>query len=198
MSEALESGAMQTALLQCLADGACRTFVEMRGLANLDNKQVTKGTLKLLLRGYVERAEAGCFQLTAQGLAAVTSGEVIKGGRYKPDTARARKPLANTFRQRVWTAMRMSGTFTIGDLELAARRDEKGAANVIGYYLRKLAAAGYVVELPVRKAGVHLTSNGFKRFRLLKDTGPIAPVYQEKRKRIFDHNSQEATPCSSK
>ena len=104
-----------------------------------------------------------------------------------------------TLRQRAWNAMRMSGAFTIGDIVMAAASgSERDADNNLQRYFCALVKARYLTVLPVRARGTKPTSNGFKRFRLLKDTGPIAPVYRANKGCLFDHNlgeRGESIPC---
>jgi hypothetical protein len=149
----------------------------------------------LIFRGLVERVETGCYQLTLAGSAAKARGDVITSGPWKPDTAKHRKPVQDTFRQRLWNAIRMSRSFTIGDLVIAAGRGEKDPENNATWYIRHLRAAGYIAELPVRQKGTRLTSNGFKRWRLLRDTGDKAPVYRPKAKLVHDYNTGEDVAC---
>lgn len=171
-----------------LHDGACRTIDQLDALLPLTRRQISNGAARLIMRGQLERVEAGCYRLTPAGHEALARGEAITSGPIGPLTGRARKPLRDTLRQRAWTAMRMSGTFTIGDLIMAAGRGEADAETNLGRYLRHLKTAGYVAELPMRQRGTRPTSNGFKQFRLLRDTGPIAPVWSAARLLMIDHN----------
>lgn len=185
-------GEIPLAVRECLMDGACRTIDQLDAMLPLNRRQISDGAAKLILRGQLERVETGCYQLTATGLEAAVSGETITSGPVGKHAGRTRRPLRDTLRQRAWTAMRMAGNFTVGDLVMAAARDDRDAENNVARYLRVLRSAGYVVELPVRARGTHLTSNGFKRFRLLKDTGPIAPVWSDARRMFIDHNGERS------
>lgn len=197
MDEAVQPGFLPTTVLHSLTDGACRTIDDLAESLKLTRRQVSDGAAKLVLRGLLERIEAGCYQLTATGIAAAAAGEVIKSGPWRPDTVTVRKPLPDTFRQRLWTAMRMSKTFTVGEVAMiASRESEESPENNAAWYIRHLKDAEYLVELPVRQKGTRLTSNGYKRYRLLKDTGSLAPVYRPKTKEVFDHNTGEAVSCA--
>ncbi|MET3611771.1 hypothetical protein ABID16_000076 [Rhizobium aquaticum] len=196
MGEAVQQGYLPTTIMTSLKDGACQTIDELVVGLELTRRQVSDGAAKLIFRGLLERVETGCYQLTAAGLDAARAGEVIKPGPWRPDTVTIRKPLPDTFRQRLWTAMRMSNTFTIGEVAMiAAREGDQNPENNAAWYLRHLRSAGYVAELPVRQQGTRLTSNGFKRYRLLMDTGSNAPVYRPKNRTLFDFNTGEAVPC---
>lgn len=90
----------------------------------------------------------------------------------------------------------MSVTFTIGDIAMAAASaKDANAEDNVQRFLNVLRHAGYVVELPIRQRGTRLTSNGFKRFRLLKNTGPLAPGVR-RRDCIHDWNTGEDVPCA--
>ncbi|WP_319498802.1 hypothetical protein [uncultured Cohaesibacter sp.] len=150
------------------------------------------------MRGVLERVELGCYQLTDDGKQIIASGQKITSGPIRSDRGLSRKP-RDTVRQRAWNVMRMSGSFTTGDITPhAAPGNEKRAEVNLLKYFAALRRAGYLVELPVRVRGTKLTSNGFKRFRLMKDTGPIAPIYRANKGCLFDHNlgeRGEIIPC---
>lgn len=189
------AGEIPTTVLHALADGSCRTIDQLDVALDLSRRQISNGAASLILRGYAERVEAGCYQLTPAGSEAAERGETIKPGPWRPDTGKIRKPQQDTLRQRAWNAMRMSATFTIGDIVMAAARDDADPESNVQRYLRHLKNAGYVAELPTRQRGTHLTSNGFKRFRLIRDTGPSAPAYRAGKNTIHDYNLREDVPC---
>ena len=62
-------------------------------------------------------------------------------------------------------------------------------------YMRALCLTGFLVEMPTRERGTAETSNGYKRYRLMNDTGDIAPTYRNQKHEVFDHNTREVTPC---
>lgn len=197
MAERQEAGALPTTILRELADGRCHTIDALAARLTLDRGQISDGMARLILRGLGERIEAGCYQLTQAGLEANARGDVIKPGPWRADTAKVRKPVRNTFRQRLWTAMRMSGTFTIGELVIAAARDDVNPEDNASRFIRRLKSAGYIAELPSRQKGTRVTSTGFKRYRLLKDTGPQAPQYRPTKDILHDYNTGEDLPCVS-
>jgi len=194
----LEAGTLPTTILHHLGDGSCLTIDALEEALGLTRRQISDGSAKLIFRGLLERVEAGCYRLTAEGLKSVQAGEVIKSGPWRPDRARNRKPVRDTFRQRVWSAIRMSSSFTISDIVMAAARpDDKDAENNAAWYLRHLTRAGYLAELPSRQRGTKLTSSGFKRWRLVRDTGPQAPVFKSKLLLVHDYNTGEDWPCAT-
>lgn len=198
MTGRLEPGEIPNTILHYLADGACRRIDELDAMLDLSRRQISDGAARLVMRDYLERVETGCYRLTPAGIAAAQVGETITCGPWKPDTARTRKPVRDTFRRRLWSAMRMGGVFTIADLVMAAARPRDGnPENNAARYVRYLALAGYVEAQRSRQRGVKLTSNGFKRYRLVKNTGPLAPVYRPKVNALHDYNIGEDVPCSN-
>ncbi len=198
MGDILPPGIIATTILRHLSDGSCQTIDAIEVALSLTRRQISDGAARLILRGFVERTEVGCYQLTSAGLQAQKDGLVITSGPWRPLTAKARRPPRDTFRQRIWNAMRMSRTFTVGDLVVAAARDELDAENNTSCYLRRLVAAGYVIELPTRQKGTRLTSNGFKRWRLIHDSGPIAPAYRRNQDALHDFNTGKDVGCARK
>ncbi len=104
-----------------------------------------------------------------------------------------------TFRERLWKSMRIRRRFTIGELVADAQTGcERNAYNNAGRYVLYLVNSGYVRELPNRKPGTAPSSNGFKVFQLMKDTGPRAPVWSQARGTLHDVNTGEDAPCLPK
>ena len=193
------SGDVSTILLQHLSDGTCQTIDQLDAVLPLNRRQISNAAAILIKRDYMDRIEAGCYCLTASGLAAAERGERVTSGPLGALTRKSRRPRRNSFRQRAWNAMRMSVTFTIGELIIAAASDDKDPESNLINYLLFLRRVGYVAELPVRQTGTRMTSNGFKRFRLLKDTGPVAPALRMKKRAIWDFNLGalvEEVPCA--
>lgn len=186
-------GELPNTILATLAGGACMTIDQLDASLPLNRRQISDGAAKLILRGYAERVEAGCYQLTPAGHKALATGIAITSGPRGRLTGGLRKAPRDTLRQRAWTAMRMSGAFTVGDIALAAARPgDAMPENNLQRYMRQLHRAGYLAELPVRARGTALTSNGFKRFRLLKDTGPLAPVWSDTHDVMIDRNEERS------
>ncbi|MCJ7996090.1 hypothetical protein J5N58_16855 [Rhizobium cremeum] len=182
--------------IHALADGACRTLSELDALLPLDRKKISNAIGQLVINGYAERIEAGCYQLTAKGKAAAERGEVL--GRVRGPNAVVRRVRRLTFSQRIWTAMRMSSTFTVAELVIAAAQNEANPEHLARRYIGHLVAAGYVAEQAGRTAGTRLNSRGFKRFRLLKNTGMQAPVWRKALNAVHDFNTGEDVPCASR
>jgi hypothetical protein len=63
----------------------------------------------------------------------------------------------------------------------------KRAHNNLQKYFQQLMRAGYLSEMR-REAPQSLTSNGAKRFLLVRDTGPLPPIQQGRLGKVFDQN----------
>mgnify|MGYP001143036401 CR=1 FL=1 len=188
-------GKAPTALLRTLADGTCRTIAELVVVLDLTRKQVSDAAACLLRRDYLMRMGTGCYRLTDAGIAAAAAGEIIRSGPRGP--ADRVKIFRDTLRTRAWRAMRIRRRFSVHDLiSDAAIAADAAPDDNIGRYLRSLRSAGYVAELPRRSAGTALTSNGFKRWMLVRDTGPLAPVVLSRIGAVHDRNTGEDVPCA--
>lgn len=188
---------LQTRVLRHIS-GKCLSIADIAAELDMARHQVSHAAARLIERGYMERVDAGCFQLTASGIAACDSGLVIQSGpRGKHKTVRRMPRISQ--RQRAWNAMRIHRSFTIRDIvTVVARGNYEAAIDNVGRYMRELARAGVLVTQAQREEGVHLKSQGFLRYRLQRDLGPIAPVYSQANDVLHDPNAvQEAARCSS-
>lgn len=139
-----------------------------------------------------ERPPEALYAVTAEGRRFAASGKRIAGAIAQRRYSCAYK--ADAFYQRLWKALRMvpGRRASAPDLVELVRRDgdpspEKMMVNARAY-LRKLARAGIVVRMAVRAKGDAPTSNGFVRFALPRDLGPLAPV--TRKGFVFDPNSK--------
>ena len=97
-----------------------------------------------------------------------------------------------TLRERAWHAMRIRRKFTLGEiLELSAREDDRAAASNVGKYIRALVKTGFLAALASRERGIAPTSNGAKRYLVVRDAGPKAPRWLPRRGMVYDPNAQE-------
>jgi len=168
-------GGHQTSLLNAIPPGACLTMDELAGaLPDLNRRQLSNAATGLALRGLVERVERGCFRLTDGGETAQGAGLVIKSGPRGPMPRK--RATRNSLTSRLWRAMRLKRKFTIPDLLELAARDEKYPRNMAERLVRALADAGYLHGLGTRQKGTSPTSNGFRRWTLIRDTGPLPPI----------------------
>jgi hypothetical protein len=180
-----------TTVLNSIKPGECLVLGEFETRTGIPRASVTRFAARLVVRGYFKRLERGCFQLTEAGIEAQQKGIVITSGPYHPQ-----KKQKITLRDRVWRAVRFarqSGSkFTTADI-LSVVQDEIGnsenrAYENVSLYLRGLKKCGVIRELPGHK-------NRFKRYQVLRDPGPEAPIYRLAKKEIFDPNSGEVLPC---
>lgn len=191
MVDTRQNGAAPTALLRALADGP-KSRAEIKAELGFDWRQTTNAARSLDKRGFLQLTAAGDYQLSDAGLLAVQSGEAVRGG-PKGQV----KIVADTFRQRAWSAMRQRGSFSIGDIVMDACREEDGGLprDNAARFINRLKQAGYVTETHRRQPGTAPSSNGFKRFTLRRNTGPQAPIFRSEMGTVFDPNTGEDVPC---
>lgn len=198
MMEALTTtkpGAVATALLHHMRGGACMTVDQIAEHFGIRRPQAYAAAACLLRRDYLIKMAVGCFQLSDAGLEAAISGKVIKSGPKGKTGAIPRQK--DTFRQRAWTSMRFNGRFTISQIvRAAARADDANARENARKYISQLCQAGFVKELPKRAPGTAISSNGFKRFMLVRNSGRLAPVWRQEFRTMHDFNTGEDVPCA--
>jgi len=186
----------QMDLLRTLEPGHCLTSLNLKVATGYDGRRVADAIGKLVSKGLVERKQVGCFQLTKAGHAFLESGEELTSGPNGPLTGQRKPNKRATVRQRAWNVMRMGNVFTVPDLLLAVlTADDGDPTSNLQRYIKALVGAGYVVELPARKRGTSLTSNGFKRYRLIKNTGEIAPSVTSPNNTVSDRNVAGDMSC---
>jgi len=183
----------QTAVLRTIGPDSCLTIDHLSdALPMISRKKLVMATCIMIETGYLERVERGCYQLTDMGKQAQAEGLVIKSGPRGPiPRLKARR---KSMTVRLWRSMRMHQKFSINDLLIDSVRDEKTGRDMASRYLRGLEQAGYVFRLQVKAPGTSLTSNGFVRWSLIRDTGPQAPVLRRDGT-VFDPNTQEVVQC---
>lgn len=180
-------------LLAALRSDACLTVDELAAATGLENRAVVKAAAALIGRGYADRAEVGCFTLTAQGQTFRETGGAVTCGPAGPLTQAYRRPRRQVLRDRLWAALRIKGKASLPELLEVAGNGERDAANSAQRYTAALARAGYLRELR-REPGSAPTSNGFKRYALIRDTGPAAPQLRVRTHELFDPNTGEIVP----
>lgn len=154
----------------------------------LDRRQISNAAGTLIHLGYAERVGTGDYRITRPGIDAARDAVPITSGPNGPLSVVRRYP--NSLRQRLWRALRIARKSSLPELLLSAARDtdRDPETNAHGY-LGALKRAGYVVDLARREPGYALTSNGYKQWLLLRDTGPEAPVWRRARKQLYDPNT---------
>lgn len=175
-------GNRQMDIVRVLEPGHCLTTAEMMERTGYTRRDVAKACVPLLERGWIDRLERGCFVLSDEGQRARAAGETITSGPRGPLTQTARRPKRRTMRDKMWKAIRVSKKFDLAHLEAMAGASRDGARKFVG----ALARAGYLSALR-REPGDAPTSNGFKRWLLVEDTGPQTPAVKADG-RIWDPN----------
>lgn len=108
-----------------------------------------------------------------------------KGPHGKPHVTRG------TAREKAWRAMQIKGKFTLSDLvRMTVGKDSssKDPRSNLGRYVKALTDAGVLIEMPRRAAPTSATSNGEKRWMLIRDLGRMAPIARTNGG-IYDPNS---------
>lgn len=170
------------------AGAECITEQRLVELTKLTPKQVENACQRLLRHEFIARSGQGCHRLLPAGIQAIEQGQALHSGPKGPQESgqRQRNP---GMRQRIWNALRSGKKLTIDDVIMrVAEGDEQDPRSNVGHYIRALAQAGYVLEMPIREKPMNLTSNGAKRWLLISDTGPLAPTVRVSRKTIYDPN----------
>lgn len=183
------------AVLQHLALPLTAPTIQIALALEVSPKRVSKAAASLVDRGYISRDRPGIYKITFRGLQAIADGKVITSGPVDASGNVLSRPETNGFRDRVWRSMRLRQVFTISDVVCDAVDGERGAVNNAGSYIRILKSAGYVSELPGLRKGMRPYSNGMKRFRLDRNTGPRAPLHRSKLGIMHDFNTGEDFPC---
>lgn len=188
-------GEMQSAVLRLAVAGDRLEVAAAAVSLRAARRSVSRAACALVARGYLCRLRTGLYQITADGRAALTLGVTITSG--PPGPRNRARLVCDTLRVRAWRAMRVRRRFTIGELVADAEGGERQPHGSISKYVAALKAAGYLRELPNRLPGTAPTSNGFKRFILVTDTGPRAPVYRPAPRLLHDPNTGEDVPCAT-
>jgi len=162
----------------------------------MTSRQVAAACAKLVEHGYLKREEyadcsvkPGCYRLTSTGLAALDEGTKLTSGPKGPTGPKARP---DSLRERAWRLLRIRRKASAPELVALLLDASEGdqavsrAQNNLHKYLRALLRAGYLAEMR-REAPQSPTSNGVKRFLLIRDTGPLSPLLQSQDK-VFDQN----------
>ncbi len=195
METTAHPGSRATAILQHMKPGESCDIIDLARAIGVGKRQTSKSAAVLIRRGLLTRICNGCYKLTLMGIAAKADGRKISSG---PDIRKASNQPKDTFRQRAWSAMKVRRLFTKADIVGDAERDDADASNNVSRFLIGLVAAGYVIELGARKSSARPQSKGFKQYRLVKDTGPHAPVYRKEKQILRDLNTGKDVLCSAR
>ncbi|MCW9036239.1 MAG: hypothetical protein OQJ97_18635 [Rhodospirillales bacterium] len=156
----------------------------------MTKRRVVKFLAALVNREMVDKPETNQFILNKSGLEFREAGRKITSGPTKPHSG-PRKHIAGTVRGAVWKVLREGNKTTIPEIESLIDDESRSHASNIGKYLNILKKAGYVKVMPKREQGFALTSNGFNRYLLIKNTGPLNPIWSAKLGGVYDRNLSE-------
>lgn len=155
----------------------------------MERKNIANACGVLVDRELIERIKPGCYKLLPAGLLLIEDGGEVKSG---PRGERAARQHTGTLRVKSWRAMRQRKKFSLGDIiVLVANGDEKAIEGNLGKYVRALERAGYLNRMARREPGTAITSNGYIRYLLVRDSGPLAPVWRPSKATVYDPNTQE-------
>jgi hypothetical protein len=179
-------------ILTAIVELSCFDCVDIDLLVHhtgMERRQIANACTVLIARELIERIKPGCYKLLPAGLVLVKTGGEVKSG---PRGETAAKQHTGTLRVKSWRAMRQRKKFSLNDLiVLVASGEEKAIEGNIGKYLRALERTGYLTRMARREPGTALTSNGHLRYLLVRDSGPIAPVWRPSKETVYDPNTQE-------
>lgn len=126
----------------------------------------------------------GMYMATAAGEAFAASGEEIKPGK---SGERPRKRTVG-LRERAWWHFRAHNVATLKELLSTHASGREKAADINLYkYLAALEAAGILKRLNGRQPARQ--SKGRVLWSLAKDLGPLAPVWRQRAREVYDPNS---------
>jgi DNA-binding MarR family transcriptional regulator len=151
-------------------------------IADTDRGTFNHATKTLLARGFIERCyytgedkrKVGGYRVTRAGREALASGWSGKSG------SRGRMRTARGVAAKTWSALRMSATASLDDLEmLVGAGGEKALRSSIEKYVRALEKAGYLER----------QSSGAPRWFLVRNTGRQTPLWRSRHAQVFDPNT---------
>ncbi|MCX7172341.1 MAG: hypothetical protein NT159_00015 [Proteobacteria bacterium] len=174
----------------------CFTEAHMVAATGLTAVQIERSALNLRKHGFITRTAKGCHKLTDAGRKAVEEGASLRSGPKGPQQS-GQRIRDRGLRQRVWNALRLSKKLTVDDIVMrVVDGHERDPVSNVRKYVRALERAGYVRCMATREPKLSLTSNGCKRWLLIKDTGPDAPVWRAKRanQTLYDPNLEREVP----
>ena len=166
------------------------TTQEIADLTGLKQHQVVNSTDVLVKNKLAYRVERGVFTITLAGRSAIAVGTECKSGPRGAVGHRALRRIS--FRQRLWNALRIEQKGTQGHIvSLILQEDEREETALAGAkkYFSILCQAGYLAKLPGRAQGTAPTSNGYQRYLLVENTGPLAPRLCTDPRYLYDPNT---------
>lgn len=187
----MDSAKSINAVFALLSENAV-TLDELELISPVNRHETVKIMSRLISRGAVDRLENGVYRLNEKGKSLKSCGqkEIFHSGAQ--GLFNRNKHPSTTLRARVWRLIQLTPKFTVNEIKsLVSEGNEKAAENNIQKYIRALVKSGHVREMPKRLRGSVPTSNGYKQYLLIKNTGPKAPVLRNDKRQVFDQNTRE-------
>ncbi len=185
-------GLSQT-ILTILVSGRKLRPAELGRMIQKSRGNVQDALFRLTVRGYAI-SMGGIYAATPEGEMFLASGEEIKSGPAGVSERKVRE-VKGTVRDKVWRAMRIKRKFGLDDLARAVLDGTEKSADPtdnIKKFVGKLEKSGYLIEMKRRTPGSAPTSNGFKRWMLIRDTGPKTPICRISG--VYDPNEETEFP----
>ena len=163
------------------------------GLISRSAKEAQNALAALARRGLAISIR-GEYSCTPEGVIFMDSGREISRGPSGPN--RKTRVFEGTIRAKAWRAMRIKGKFGLEDLGRSVLDGSEAGCEPldnIRKYVLALHKAGYIIEMKRRIPGTAPTSNGRKRWMLVRDTGPKAPIARQNGE-VWDQNEEKSYP----
>jgi hypothetical protein len=186
-------GELATRLLAQMGDGALHELQALSKTLKDQTEAVSNAAALLRRRGMLAREQVGQYRLTDAGMLAARAGAQIISGPIGA-ISRVGQP-DDSLQGRVWWAIRYRKQFTIDDLVSDAERGEPNVDRKVGNFVRQLQAAGYLRGQSLRTPKPAPGKPGMKRYALIRNHGPLTPVWRAATDTVFDPNNREVYPC---
>ena len=179
-------------VLAAIADEGALSTVAITRASGVAGKSLENAIYRLRARAFIA-LEHGRYRITEPGRAFIETGKRFTSG--PRGTQPGRRLHTGTLRERAWRAMRIKVKFSSAEIvALAATDAARDPDSNVGKYLRALERSGYLMPLARREAGTSPTSNGFRRYVLVRNSGPQAPRWLPKLGTVYDPNTEEQHP----
>lgn len=197
------SQAVMDAVQELACPKGCVKHTAIVKHTRLKSRQVADACAKLAEHGYLKRevysddtVKPGCYHLTTLGRTALAEGRKFASGPKGPTGKVRTRP--DGLRDRAWRLLRIRRKASVPEivgllLDAGSDSDDiKRAENNLSKYLRPLVRAGYLTEMR-REAPQSTTSNGAKRYFLVRDTGLLPPIpqFDKTKKTVYDQNEEK-------
>lgn len=189
----MKEATLQTEIIKAIMS-TCLNADALISALGQSRYKVARALSGLVDRGLAERREKGCFAATKLGIELLAEHGFLPVG---APISKGKSPIRRrgTVRQRAWNVMRIQAPFTIQGVTALASKNEEDRAQSLPEWFLALERAGYIRREVRREPHGRFGGHGLVRYRLIKDTGMLAPVHSAKYGCIRDPNTGEDTPC---